>query len=884
MASNRPRMQLSRRKSYSLERNMPGQQQDVAPHRASLEIEPTSSSSSSGSRFYYDSPGRKGEFLSLQPATDDDDEDLEDGHAGGITADDQDIEFDDVPTGDVGEQEGEEDEEDELTERVAVMALRSVAAAHGMGQRETERVDDVKVQDQGLGLGSTTVVTMNVRNVVKDDHGGRAVHRRGEFQSSSSSVNVNVGRGGSSTPATTTATSSARRSPRPGQSQSQSRPRVTTPLIPDDSMGVPEERSGFGNSSGATSLLTPAATLASSNSVQPSRGRVGAGSYSGGSSRAYIPTGGAGGSSSQVKASDRREEKGDNHEDVLIMPQACLFVANLNSSRSDEQLYESCYNYFRHWGELFSVKVHRDANSRPSAFVQYYKIADAKRATAEAPQALLDGRMIRIEQANVNRTLFVKFSSSLKYDSVMGILEKWGPIEDFTLLHDRETGFSKGCGFAKYFSREDAIKAFLGIRRMKKWTVDWATKVDRTKDLDTNSIFVGKINQDQVTLALLRERFSKYGEIEHCELYNRPPPVGATRPAFAFVRFTDEKSAEIAIEEENGSRWLDRIIKVQYREVDSQRESPVDNNSANINTIPQQVQTWSLQPMGGQPFIPMQYQPPYQPPYQQTAAASQHQQHQQPIYTSPPPPTPYQNFIASGAGQQQQQQQIPITSPVQPPRGMVGVGIGGGGAGAPGMSGHGGSPLITMAVSPGGGMGPMQGQFGMHSQGMGLEGPGTPGHQQQPEFMFEYMPWMPQFQGQPQPQPPIQPQPQGGFNGATGYQYQQGNVGRPPVPPMQYPQQQAHQQQAPQVQMAPVSWVQQQQQPQQQPVPVMGMGVMGRPNGPGGFGMGYMMPAGWMLVPTPYPYYPPYVPPGGAGGPSQQQGSQQSQGYPNARN
>ncbi|KAJ1554001.1 hypothetical protein HK405_006289 [Cladochytrium tenue] len=251
----------------------------------------------------------------------------------------------------------------------------------------------------------------------------------------------------------------------------------------------------------------------------------------------------------------------------MIMPQACLFVANLNSARSDEELYEGVHAFFVRWGPLFSVKVHRDLSTRPSAFVQFYRIADAKRAMQEATGSLLDSRPIRIEQAKVNRTLFLKFGSHFTYEQILGVLEEHGPVEHLSILHDKETGLSKGCGFAKFFSREHAIKAFLAIRRNRLWTVDWATKIDKERVVDLNSIFVGKINQELVTEEELRRRFSRYGEIESVQLWNRFPRGATSRPAFAFVRFVDEKVAEIAIEEENGSSWLDRIIKVQYREV-----------------------------------------------------------------------------------------------------------------------------------------------------------------------------------------------------------------------------------------------------------------------------------------------------------------------------
>lgn len=43
----------------------------------------------------------------------------------------------------------------------------------------------------------------------------------------------------------------------------------------------------------------------------------------------------------------------------------------------------------------------------------------------------------------------------------MKYLEKWGRIENVTILENSTTGRSKGCGFAKFRYREDAIRAYL---------------------------------------------------------------------------------------------------------------------------------------------------------------------------------------------------------------------------------------------------------------------------------------------------------------------------------------------------------------------------------------------------------------------------------------
>ncbi|KAI9340163.1 hypothetical protein DFJ73DRAFT_797872, partial [Zopfochytrium polystomum] len=169
----------------------------------------------------------------------------------------------------------------------------------------------------------------------------------------------------------------------------------------------------------------------------------------------------------------------------------------------------------------------------------YSNVQDAARALIEAHNTIVDNRHIRVEQARVNRTLFIaKFSRSQSEQLVRETLSRYGPIEDLTLLQNYQTGKSKGCGFVKYCFREDAIKAFLGLRHTYKWVVKWASNLDRQPaDVDKHSIFIGQLNQNVVTPHLLREKFSRYGEIENLHLVNKSPSGPNARPAFAFITY-----------------------------------------------------------------------------------------------------------------------------------------------------------------------------------------------------------------------------------------------------------------------------------------------------------------------------------------------------------
>jgi RNA recognition motif-containing protein len=176
-------------------------------------------------------------------------------------------------------------------------------------------------------------------------------------------------------------------------------------------------------------------------------------------------------------------------------------------------------------------------------------VADARKALEESHDTVVDGRHIRVEQARVNRTLFLtKLPKTLNQEILLKYLEKWGKVEDVTILSSPSTGRSKGCGFAKFRYREDAIRAYLvrrstvnlarnvpsvqflipwfhppqHIRQQGKWSVEWAANIEKQQpEADRHSIFVGQLNANKVTEEILENHFLKYGSIESVHLVNK---------------------------------------------------------------------------------------------------------------------------------------------------------------------------------------------------------------------------------------------------------------------------------------------------------------------------------------------------------------------------
>ncbi|QSL67001.1 hypothetical protein MERGE_001388 [Pneumocystis wakefieldiae] len=266
-------------------------------------------------------------------------------------------------------------------------------------------------------------------------------------------------------------------------------------------------------------------------------------------------------------------------------PAACL----LSSSRTDEQLCVSVTNHFRKWGNLLNVKVLKDWMQRPYSFVQFENFEDAKRALREAHNTVIDGRHIRVEKARVNRTLYIsRVGQALEEQDVKNLLEPYGEIEDIVIpsssSHMLRNNVGKCC-FARFAFRDDAIQAFSNLRRNGNWIVEWAQNLDQNTlqmpmiPIDKTSVFVGQLNPSLVTRESLLNRFRKYGEIVDCSLVNKP---NSNRTAFAFLQFESASSASAAVENENNSNFLDRIIRTAATFYESSISIRLSNDSLSL--------------------------------------------------------------------------------------------------------------------------------------------------------------------------------------------------------------------------------------------------------------------------------------------------------------
>ena len=80
------------------------------------------------------------------------------------------------------------------------------------------------------------------------------------------------------------------------------------------------------------------------------------------------------------------------------------------------------------------------------------------------------------------------------------------------------------------------------------------------------TLFVGRLNGQRVTLALLREHFSVHGTIRYLRLYSRGAVGydGVPLDAYAFIRYVSSASVASAIGTEHGRAWLGQAIKCEH--------------------------------------------------------------------------------------------------------------------------------------------------------------------------------------------------------------------------------------------------------------------------------------------------------------------------------
>ncbi|GAA5801009.1 hypothetical protein HPULCUR_006449 [Helicostylum pulchrum] len=334
-------------------------------------------------------------------------------------------------------------------------------------------------------------------------------------------------------------------------------------------------------------------------------------------------------------------------------PAACIFVAR---NLQDAELTSSVYHHFERWGTLLGVKVLKDWQKRPYAFVQFESEEDCRVALQEAPGTVMDGRSIRCEPARILQMQLVKF----------------GELEDITVVQPQGRFYY---AFIKYKYRNDAITAYLTLKgnigdikdQHHSWFVEWASNIDISntyrvghmmyRNLDKRSLFVGNLHVSTCEEEL-KDAFEKYGALQDVHVI-RKTYSQRIKKVFAFIKYNNEIEATAAIEHENGKVWKDKIIRVCYREYYYPSPYAYCSNGTSNNNLPyfyKQTEAKKRLPqqIGMGPYVFMPYNSAYDLYYTQSSIHASGTFYttnvagfkQQPCYTDPYASITYYNYYS----------------------------------------------------------------------------------------------------------------------------------------------------------------------------------------------------------------------------------------------
>jgi len=265
------------------------------------------------------------------------------------------------------------------------------------------------------------------------------------------------------------------------------------------------------------------------------------------------------------------------------LPTTSLYVGDLEASVTDSQLYE----LFSQAGQVMSVRVCRDVNSRRSlgyAYVNFNNPMDAARAMEVLNFAPLNGKGIRVMYSNRDPSsrrsgsanIFIKnLDKTIDNKTLHDTFSAFGPILSCKVAMD-DIGQSKGFGFVQYEKEESAQSAMKSLNGMlindkPVYVGPFLRKQERDNSFDKakfNNVFVKNLSESTTKEDLVKI-FSEYGNITSAVVMIGMD--GKSR-CFGFINFESPEAAARAVEELNGKKINDKEWYVGRAQKKSERE------------------------------------------------------------------------------------------------------------------------------------------------------------------------------------------------------------------------------------------------------------------------------------------------------------------------
>ncbi|KAG9700234.1 hypothetical protein KCU95_g778, partial [Aureobasidium melanogenum] len=239
---------------------------------------------------------------------------------------------------------------------------------------------------------------------------------------------------------------------------------------------------------------------------------------------------------------------------AIFSPAACIFVANLDRTRTRTELTNEVKDKFAEIGQCW-VKVRFDKKNIPAAFVQFKTIEEAMEADARFHGARISGRPCRIKYARAPRTVFVarRDQQELCPPEAMYYLRPFGRVDHWwTPCHTERALYNLPAGaFFRFELFQPCQEALRALRNHQTLTFTLA-QVEKRKPAITsyntilpevvpNAIYVGDLpfHIDENTLRMI---FAHYGAISNVDI-RKNFSKGIT---FAFIFFEKPHAATMA--------------------------------------------------------------------------------------------------------------------------------------------------------------------------------------------------------------------------------------------------------------------------------------------------------------------------------------------------
>ncbi|KAK6008240.1 hypothetical protein QM012_000143 [Aureobasidium pullulans] len=239
---------------------------------------------------------------------------------------------------------------------------------------------------------------------------------------------------------------------------------------------------------------------------------------------------------------------------AIFSPSACIFVANLDRTRTRTELADEVKNTFEQVGECW-VKVRFDKKNIPAAFVQYKTIEEAMEADAHFHGVRISGRPCRIKYARAPRTVFVarRDQQPLYPPEAMHYLRPFGRVDHWwTPCHTERALYNLPAGaffrFELFQPCQEALRALRNHETLNFTLAQLEKRKPAITSYNTilpqvvpNAIYVGDLpyHIDENTLRLI---FSVYGRISNVEIRK----TFSKGIAFAFIYYEKSNAAVMA--------------------------------------------------------------------------------------------------------------------------------------------------------------------------------------------------------------------------------------------------------------------------------------------------------------------------------------------------